>query len=314
MASGIRNISCSTKKILMYCPDNLASLYVKDKIRDMSGANSSSMLDVNNKSTFMSAMDMCQVAPMIAESWVFILHYDKVSKLMYANKAVFDSSYAYFIIEVKNYKEFLDVKKNISVDLELYLSYIGFYDVEYLFRGFKIHEKIINFIAKSYRDSPESIFTLLKWVQEGAKLEERSDVVDLIGKPTGTVSSFAIMLLEDSKKVYTEKLFSNRLNTIQDLCGIYGFSSLRNFLMASVKDILDIKILWLVGTIYDKIWDLPEGYDTKRLSRYNRLLPVIIGLPYEKILNLYMMLNSCYWRTDIDMLNFMYKYYKKGLR
>ena len=103
MASGIRNISCSTKKILMYCPDNLASLYVKDKIRDMSGANSSSMLDVNNKSTFMSAMDMCQVAPMIAESWVFIFHYDKVSKLMYSNKAVFDSSYAYFIIEAVSY-------------------------------------------------------------------------------------------------------------------------------------------------------------------------------------------------------------------
>lgn len=314
MASGLRNIAEGSRVILMYSPSNITELYVRDTVRDIAGANNSSMFDVKTRASFMEALDRCEVAPMIAENWVFALYYDKVKRYLDANMGILDSYHSYFIVIVKNYREFLEVKRSVRKSvLELYLSYIGYYDVEYLFKDSKLPSKLIEFIARSYRDSPESIFKILEEINSGANLTSRSDIVGIVGKSTGTIMNFTFLLLVDGAKGEVgSKLFKNRVGTILELSEIYSSGTLRNFLMSTVKDILDIKVLYMMGVIYDRITDLPEAYDSKKLSRYNRFLEEIRTYRYEKILYLYELLCKSYWRNNRDVLEFMYTYYKRG--
>lgn len=110
-----------------------------------------------------------------------------------------------------------------------------------------------------------------------------------------------------------------------DLADTYGFTKMRNFLLASVKDILDIKELYMVGAIYDTIRDLPDKkvmdakgnlspvYDEKRLSKYNSRLKYIIEIPYLRVVRLYLTLKKGgRWFNAMDMVNFMYQYYEEG--
>lgn len=324
----IRNIGDMDRNVhLLLTTSNLSELYIYDKLKEKCKANRDSIYDVNSRSSATEMLELVNTLPFMAHRWLFIVEYGKVKSILKDRRGIFETDSSEFLIKVKNYKEYKEAKQLLGNINDIYLSSIRFFDVEYLLQGYSLAPNLIDFVAKSYYSDPEQVFVLINELKTGKVIEKRKEIVEICGISAGSVSSFALSLLREPPK--TEKgrklTYKKRIGVALELAETYGFSKFRNFLMASIKDILDIKQLYMVGAIYDRIRDLPESkvrdkdgnmvsvYDEKRLSRYNMYLNSITGIPYVRIMRLYLLLKRWgNWFNDIDMINFIYQYYEEG--
>lgn len=312
----LRDLADSNKNVhILLSSSNLSELYVYDTLKAKCNANVDSIFNIDSKSSINEMLELVNLQPFTADKWLFVLDFKKAKSVIKDKKGIFESSTSEFLIKVKDYKEYKEAKELLGNVNDIYLSFIRFYDTEFLLKDYNIPPKLIGFISKSYSSDPEQIFALREELNNGRVIERRKDIIDICGVSAGSLNSYALTLLKDFPK--TDKgrkiVCKNRIGVAYELAETYGFSKMRNFLLACVKDILDIKQLYMVGTIYDRIENLPDCYDTKRLSRYKSMLNIIIEIPYSRILNLYLCLKqSGNWYKDIDMVSFLYLYYEKG--
>lgn len=324
----IRNLKKEGVNVhLLLTSSNLSELYVYDTLKEKCGAGVDSIYDVNTKSTINEMLELVNTQPFLAKKWLFVLEYSKVKSLLKDKKGIFEVDTSEFLIKVKNYREYKEAKSLLLKVNDIYLSYIRSYDVEFLLRDYSISPVLMDFISKSYYSDPEQVFILLNELKDGRVIEKRKDIVSICGVSSGSLTSLALALLKDPPKSDRGKkmVYKKRIGVASELSETYGFSKMRNFLTASVKDILDIKQLYMVGAIYDRIYNLPDVkvmdangnmnpvYDEKKLSKYNIYLKTIIDTPYSRIVRLYLLLKKCgRWYSDIDMFNFIYQYYEEG--
>ena len=324
----IKNLTDRDKNVhLLYTNSNLAELHVYDTLKEKCKGNRDSIYDINTSSSINEMLDLVNTLPFVAEKWLFVIDYRKAKSVFRGNRGIFESSSAEFLIKVKNYKEYKEVKEMLAYANDIYLSSIRYYDIEYLLKDYPLPQSLIDFIARSYMSDPEQIFVLRNELKTGRVVETRKEIVEICGVSTGSIDTFALSLLNNPPKTDRGKkmVYKSRLSMAVDLADTYGFTKMRNFLLASVKDILDIKELYMVGAIYDTIRDLPDKkvmdakgnlspvYDEKRLSKYNSRLKYIIEIPYLRVVRLYLTLKKGgRWFNAMDMVNFMYQYYEEG--
>lgn len=312
--SSFKNLSGSNVHILM-TKSNLAEIYVYDTLKEKCKASNDSIYTVNSKSVALEMLDLVNLQPFLADKWLFVIDYYKVKSILKERKGLFESDSSEFLIKVRNYSEFKEVKSLLSNVNDMYLQSIKFLEVDYLLSDFGLSPKLVEFIAKSYYNEPEQVFRLRNHLLNGGIISKKKDVVDLCGVSSGSVISFALSLLGEPPKSDKGKksVYKRRLSLAYDLAEAYGISKFRNFLMASVQDIMDIKTLHMVGAIYDRIDNLPNNYDKDRLSKYSRFLGHIIDIPYSRISRLFFLLKkNSVWYSDLDMINFIYQYYEGG--
>ena len=312
----IRNLRDGSINVhLLFTKSNLSELYVYDILKEKCGANMDTIYIINSKSSINEMLELVNTKPFMSDKWFFVVDYSKAKSLFREHRGVFDTDTAEFLIKVKNYKEFKEVKKVVDRVNDIYLAYIRYYDVGFLLKDTGLSPKLVDFVAKSYSSDPEQVFVLRNELKNGKIVDKRKDVVDICGISTGSLNSFALSLLKEPPKTDRGKrmTYRNRIAVALELSESYGFSKMRNFLMSCVKDILDIKQLYMVGTIYDRVSDLPECYDEGKLSKYSIYLNTIIDIPYLRILRLYLLLKkNGRWFSDMDMVNFIYQYYEEG--
>lgn len=317
----LRELTSNQKNVHMLITDsNIIELYVYDTLKKVCGASSDSIVEVNNSKEFSTILDLVNLYPLQADKWLFIINYSKIPKLVEKNKGIFESDSSCFLIKVSRYSDYKAFKEICPKVNDLYLSIIRQNEISYLLYEFGLSQKLVDFVAKSYSRDPEKVFILRKELASGLKVQTQKDIVNICGTSAGSINYFAILLLADPPKTKRgfEMVYKRRISLAKELIDLYGVSTLRNYLSSTVYDILQIKILYMVGVIYDSIKDLPEitnakgelVYDEKRLSRYNMYLKRIINeIPYSRILRLNIMLKQNRWYKQADMLEFIYNYY-----
>ena len=309
----LKDLSSKHNVHLLYTNSNLAEMYVYDKLKEVCKADSESIIRVENKSSFREMLETLNMQAYFAEKWLIILDYHKVSGIIKSNKNIFKAENACFLVLVSNYKEFKEFSElDISLN-KMYLSILRYKDIMYLFNGTDVAQKYLDHVSRSYSRDPEKVFTLYREVVSGYKISSIKDINNICGQSSSSISRFAMLLLKDPP--VTVKGLSitlrNRVKLAEDLMDAYGISYFRNLLMATVKDILDIKVLYLSGVIYKNVQELPNGYDEKRLSKYNMYLDSIERvIPYSRIVNLYLSLKKeGVWKNKLNFLDFIYMYY-----
>lgn len=309
----LRELNDDSKSIhLLYSNSSKAELYVYDCLKKSCEATRESIFEVDSKKAFNEMVELSSLQPYLAKRWLFVVNYSKLKGMCKQGKSVFQSDVASFIVKVSTYKEYKEFKSLVGSVNDIYLAYIKKSDIMYILNEYKLSQKVIDFIASSYSSDVEKIFELRDVLSQGVEVTTAKDVVGLIGVSGGSVGKFALQLLAVPPK--TEKglkmVLHNRIRDAKSLIDTYGLRSFKNFLTASVKDILDIKTLYNQGIIFKHIRDVPEVYDEKRLSRYEYCLEKIeFEIPYARVLNLYCKLKQEHWVNDKDMLEFMYNYY-----
>lgn len=310
----LRKLSSTDSNVhMLLSSSNLAEIYVYDILKKSCNATIDSVVEVSNKASFKGMLELINMQPLLADKWLFVISYKGVKSLIKKYEGIFQSDTAMFLVKVENYKDFKEFKDIVRTVNDLYLNTISSSDVAYLLESYNLSGNMLDFISKSYYRDPEKVFILAKELQNGVKLTSNKDIVKICGESTGTVARFAMLLLNEmpASKAGLTRVFNTRIRVLSDLCDSFGARTTYNFLVATVRDILNIKVLYLQGVIYDSIRDLPECYDEKKLSRYNMYLKRIIqDLTYEQILNLFMALSSCdKWRSTRDGVLFLYTYY-----
>lgn len=310
----LRELEGSKNVHMLITSSTAVEMYVYDKLKEQCHASLESVLTVNSKSSFSEMLELVGMQSYLSDKWLFVIEYSKVKASIKANVGIFESEEAEFLIKVNTYRDFKEFKELLPSVNDLYLSFIRRNEVMYLLSKYNLSQKDIDFVAKSYSREPEKVFLFKKELDNGLVVNSQRDIVKLLGESTGSITSYALALLRDFPT--TEKGFKtvcrNRIKTGKDLCEAYGVSSFKNFLMATIKDFIYIKELYMQGTIYNSIRDLPEVFDEKKLSKYNVYLRTLVNdISYSRLISLYSKLReSGRWVRNSDLLMFIYDYYK----
>lgn len=309
----LRDLKDSNRNVhMLYTSSDRVDMYVYDVLKDTCDATLDSIMSINTKSDFSMMMDLANMKPFLADRWLFRVDYSKLKGTIKNNIGVFSVDTSCFLVTVKNYKDYKEFKDLVKSVNDLYLSFIRRNEVMYLLSDCSLSSALVDFVAKSYSRDPDKVFVLKDSLAGGAEVNTRRDVVSICGASASSINYFALQLLRDMPT--TEKglktVYRNRLRTAVDLASAYGFGKFRNFLISSVKDILSIKDLYISGTIYDRIVNVPDCFDEKKLSRYNMYLDEIILIPYERVMRLLILLqNSGKWVNGVSLVSFIYSYY-----
>ena len=310
----LRELEGSKNVHMLITSSTAVEMYVYDKLKEQCHASLESVLTVNSKSSFSEMLELVGMQSYLSDKWLFVIEYSKVKASIKANVGIFESEEAEFLIKVNTYRDFKEFKELLPSVNDLYLSFIRRNEVMYLLSKYNLSQKDIDFVAKSYSREPEKVFLFKKELDNGLVVNSQRDIVKLLGESTGSITSYALALLRDFPT--TEKGFKtvcrNRIKTGKDLCEAYGVSSFKNFLTATIKDFIYIKELYMQGTIYNSIRDLPEVFDEKKLSKYNVYLRTLVNdISYSRLISLYSKLReSGRWVRNSDLLMFIYDYYK----
>ena len=305
---------------LLLTSSSLAEMYVYDILKAQCKGNVDSVVTVDTRTDFNGMLDLVNMQPLLAEKWLFVLGYKgAVKSLLKKYVGIFQADTSVFLIKVDNYKDYKECKEALGRSVnDIYLNTISSSDVMYLLNGYKISQKSLDFVSKSYFRDPEKVFVLRREMDNGAEVTNDRDVIRICGESASSVVRFAFLLLNEmpTSEAGLKRVYSKRVKMLVDLCDTFTARSAYNFLVATLRDILNIKVLYLQGVIYDSIRDLPEAYDEKRLSKYNMYLGRITKeLEYEKILWLYMELcSNGRWVTAQDGVLFLYKYYLDSVK
>lgn len=306
-----------TSKHLSISVSGKADIYIHDTLKKVHGVNIDSIFEVSDKKSFANMCQLTQIQPYLSNKWMFEIDFKKVGSLIKPNIGVFDSNSSVFSFIVKTYKEYKACKELFSDINDIYVPIIRRNDVYYLLNGYNLIPKIVDFIATSYARDPESIFTLIDFLNQGSEINSTKDIVKLIGASSGSINKFVMLLLKEKpvSAVGLKRVIKLRVQMCKDLCNAYGVSSVRNFLNSAIYSILQIKILYMNGIIYNSIINLPDAFDEVSLRKYSFYLDTIEKeIPYERILNIYNVLQkneNRVWRTEGDAISFIYGLYRE---
>lgn len=304
----------TTKSVhLIVSNSSKAEMFVYDKLKAVCKATRESVFEVETKKDFMNMVELSSMIPYLADKWLFIVNYSKLKSLCKNYKTVFMSDTSVFLVKAKNYRDYKEFKELVPICNDMYLSYLRSREIYAIFKGYSLSDKQGKFIANSYGGEVDKLFELKEKLDNGLRIESNKDIVNAVGASGSTVQKVVLSLLKDMPK--TEKgnniVYRNRIKSMKGLLELYSPNTLKNFLLSSVKDILDIKILYSEGQIFKTLKDIPEVYDEKRLSRYTFCLERIENeIPFSRIIRLYTMLQqSEKWYSESDVLLFIYNYY-----
>ena len=159
----------------------------------------------------------------------------------------------------------------------------------------------------------DSVMTLFRALQSGEKVEKKRDITDICGLGGNTVDSFILGLLKSEPKTAKglRTILSNKLKLGSDLEDVLGWGKFWGYALNTVKALCDIKVLYISGTIYKSVRQLPDGYNEKKLGRYNRYLWKLNEIPLSKLLQVRVLLESRRWSSNLDFVKFLYEFYKK---
>lgn len=305
---------------LLLSDSSSVEMYVYDTLKATCSATLESIYEVKSQSDFKQMLELVSMQPYLASKWLFVVYYSKIRSLCLKSSGVFKSETSMFLVKVKNYKEYKEFKEKVADCNDLYLPVIRRNDVSFLLNKYELSSKVFNFICSTYARDPEKVFDLQKKLEQGSTVETQRDVVKLIGTGSGSVNSLLFLLLADPPK--TEKglkrVLKKRIQLALDLSNAFSTTTFKNFITAAAKDVLDIKVLYMQGIVFNTLKSIPEievenkkVYNEAKLQKYSFYLSSIEEeIPYTRILRLYTILSKeGMWKKDSDVLSFMYKYY-----
>lgn len=310
----LRELRSDKKNVhLILSNSDMASMFVYDELKDVCGATLESIVTVNSSSSFKEMLSLVNVEPFLSKKWLFLIEYKSVKSLVEKNKNIFKSESSCFLITVHRYSDYKDVKDLIEGINDLYMSYLRMNEVAYILDGFGMSYKLIEYVAKMYAREADKIFNLRQELMAGNIPSTTKEVIGMLGASSGSVDKLVMLLVSDppTSERGTRMVFRKRAVMLSDLCETYGVSSVRNYLVFTVKDFIYLKQLYLSGKIYKDVRDLPECFDEKKLSKHNMYLNSIEEkVPITRLLGLYKsLLELGNWRTSGDAISFLYEYY-----
>lgn len=316
--------------VLLQCPSNILSLFIEDKVRSILASTQDTVFTVRGRKDLKDVHMICNVQPFLSKKWLYIVDLDSyIPDKEFLNLVKESTTVCYFLTcsKYSMFKKIKDDLKGVPVFWDFYIGFLKSADMGYLYNEFVVKtgkdklmsRDIYQYIKDGYSndvDAVVSLFEYLRTSEDDEKALTKQKITELCGLGGNTLESFVFTLLKDAPKA-TERSFKSvmrrRFKAGVELAEVYEWNKLGNYINKVVYNIICIKELQISNAIYKSVRKLPDGYDEKTLSRYNRYLWRIKNIPMSRILRLKAVLSERKWSTSTDFMLFMYKYYKSQI-
>jgi hypothetical protein len=306
--------------LILQTPSSKLNIFIEDKLKSRFKAKGETVIDIDSKDTLKYVKELQGILPPIGEKWFIRVDLSKFrDKELF--KTIRESTTCFFLLysdKYKNFKLARDMLKNRENVYEYYVRALKRRDLVYLYDTFtkkdnQLSKVLFDYLAQSYSEDVEAIMDLLLELNQGTKVTSRTDISKICGIGNNSVESFIFQMVKglSGSEVGLKTVMRIRIKAGLDLGQALGYSTFYNFMNKAIKCLVDIKVLVISGVIYKEIRDLPDAYDEKALSRYQKYLWKLKEIPLSRFLRLRQVMGNKVWRTEYDFLNFLYRYYSE---
>lgn len=308
-----------TTVVLIQTPSDVLKMFLQDKIKAQLGSTQESVLTVDNKKTLKEAGNFSGMIPFDAKRWLFIVNLDKVGVNADLRDIIYNNSTGLFFCttdKYSTYKRFKDMCKALDHMVDFYITYLKRMDFYYLYYALVPKDDMLpkvlsDFVQKGYSNDISTVINFFIELSRGTKFDSKKSIIDFCGQSGNTVDNLLFSLLEMQFKTERgiKSVMGNRLKSGYELAQSIGWHKLRTYLYSSLNAVMDIKGLYISGVIYKRIENLPDNFNEKKLSKYQRLFKKIKEVPFSDMVRLRVALYECGdWNNEADYLRFIYRY------
>lgn len=308
-----------TSVVLLQTPSDVLKMFLQDKIKAQLNSTQESILVVDSKKTLREAGNLSGMIPFDAKRWLFVLDLDKIGVNSDLQEVIYNNSTGLFLCttdKYSTYKRFKEMCKVLDKMLDFYITYLKRMDFYYLYYAIVPKESMLpkalsDFVQKGYSNDISTVINFFMELNRGTKFDSKKSIIDFCGQSGNTVDNLLFSLLEMQFKTERgiKSVIGNRLKAGYELAQSIGWRKLRNYLYSSLNAVMDIKGLYISGVIYKRIENLPDNFNEKKLSKYQRLFHKIKEVPFSDMVRLRIALYECGdWNNEADYLRFIYRY------
>ena len=298
--------------VLLETSSSLMQMYFRDKLRGKVGATRDTIFNIETNKDLEQIKEVRGIIPPFGTKWFAYINLDKVTSRDLAKTIESSPTVLFFVTASKyrDYKAFKDKFKHSSIIVyDYYINFLRANDFVYLYDVLckdTLSSGLFTFIRQSYSADVETCMQILKSLSEGVNLKTKKDVTDRFGIGGLTIESYLLNLLalETSASERGMKTrMKNRVKAGTELAQVFGYSTLHNYLLKTLKDFIAIKELIVSGVVYKHI---DENADAN-LAKYNRYIYKITDIPMSKFLLLYQALMPR-WSSELEFFRCLYSY------
>lgn len=274
---------------------------------------------MENKADLKQVRNLLGVSTPSGGTWFIYVNLDTFKETKDLIKIINESTTCLFFMICSKYSTFKTIKTGIDKSksvFDFYITYLAKSDLLYLYDTIttsdnKLSHELYTYVSKSYTGDIEAVIDLFLKLNSGVKIKSRKDISDICGIGGNSTESFIFSLLTplSGSDKGLKRVMKNRLVAGIDLCNTLGVKRFYTYINKAITSFILIKQLLISGAIYKSIRNLPDTYDEKALSRYNKFLWKIRLIPMSDLLRIKQCLGDKSWTSEMDFLRFLYKYY-----
>lgn len=319
LLSQLDNARGTYKILLLQTSSDKLEMKMYDKLRDTYRNTKDTIFEVKDKKDLKKIKEVATIDPFLADKWLVTFNFAKqTAVLKELLKIVAESNTMVLFCTVNNYGAFKnfqeEVKKaGITEIVAFYLNVLRSADFRFLYDKAvtpknKLTKQLYDFVYQSYNGNIPAVMELFDALSMGREFSTRTEIAETIGIGGNSVENFIYSLLKppSTSDKGLKVVLKNRIKAGLDLLDTYKIAQFQNYMRSCISCFIDLKMLSISGVLHKKIFNLPEGYNEKKLIKYQRFFWRIKEIPMTRILRLSYHLENKAWTSDLDFLRFIY--------
>lgn len=293
-------LSDNVTNIIILVQSASLQYYIKNKVKEVFNGHRDFITEVATQKQLNDAKLDSYVAPMFCDKWLIHVDADKLSLKDTIAGLDRNTHHGVTIYWTEKWATFnklksLDIVEKQGVHCPVFrFTRLSFYEIidlmaEQVPEKKRLTKDLEVFVAKGYQFDIQSVMDLISWLRSGNSFETKREIIEQIGVGGNSVANLLIRILMSNPK--TEKSLKRSVSEViklmEDLSYSYNHSTIRRFLLNNLEGCIDIKQLQIMGVYNKPGKEIPDSFDSKRISmmkRFDKLILNDITLP--QMLNL----------------------------
>jgi hypothetical protein len=296
----METLSDNIVNMILYVPSPSLEYFLKTKMKERFAVHRDFIVTTSTVKALHNAKLDSYVAPLMCNKWLIHVEADKLTKkdlITYLGNNTMHGLTVYWTSKYGLFKQLtnLDIVKKQGVHSPNFsFSRLGYSDIGYLHTEMiksknKLNTDLLDFVCKNYMYDVQSVCDLFTMMNSGMEVTTKREIIENVGAGGNSVASLTIRLLMSSPKTDRgkKKLLADMIKLVEDLSITYKHDIIRRFMLNNIDGFIDMKQLQIMGMYKRLNVEIPENFDTKRLSmlkRFERIILSEISLP--QLLNL----------------------------
>ena len=334
MLEQINTFADSVCNIVEYCNCSALEYIAQQLIMDRYVISTNYTSSVSTVKGLKDRLSISNTLPLQGERWLIVVDVDKIGvsdAIKYMDTITSTATLIYVTHNYRSYRTMTDSKaykqqSATNFAKQLYLGKLNGATIDLLYDfytrksvdnkslGYEISSKLMHYIKKNYCFNPDLVCDLFSKIKDGEKPSTEKDVIELVGVGGNTPQAVTISLLTTSTHTTEGKrrFLKRTLMLFNDLSVKFSYDTTYNYMISTLKGIIDIKELQISGKYTSFYKDIPSTFSderVKRMSRLQRFEDIILDkISLRRALILLQCMTSNEYNKQQVILNGVYKY------